>query len=907
MSKVYKSSILLMLCVLLSNNGFGQLQSIAVNLSDNSPYYHPNKDSRRGINNPSQCRADTIEYARYKATGLNIVTIAENRALGQFYEAPQDIKVSGATFYAYVAANPPSPRKINVQIHLYRAGTDSLPSGSPLRSDTLEIDSTFGNGQIMSFERHATFKTPITLNYPYVIVIQADTSTLNVGVVANNWNTNDGRGEFLNCGLLSGTWFRGRNLNVGGIAFDSDMLLLPHVEYLLGNDFEIKTNCYNLADSIKFENKHRNNVSGSKMYNRYAYFNLENICHRWNYGNNGSVFSSVNGATKYTSKANYEITMASTIYYWRGSTTCIDTTKKTVFFQPDNVLLSGAGIKCKGDSTTLLAFSPNSSPIFWVQTSNNNDTTPYLSNASQNINPITESKFYYARAKNNMCWGPVSGTALTANDFPQIPSIKNDSVCSGSRANLTANANNASIEWFRDSTTSQIFYTGNLFQTSILTKDTIYFVRANNQGCINLNRVKIQALVGQDFAPSEPLVSNDTIVCLSSNPSITLEAQSSQTLRWYTVASGGTPIHSGSTLLVTPTAIGNYEYFVEAWNGVCGSTRNKITIQVDNAPQPSSILMDTICMGENAILKISIPYGKVTWYDKISGNQVSSDSIIFLLNLKSDSTLYAQTSSQNCISNNYITATAKVNSAPALNFLKSDTICSRGLATFKTSVDYGNIHWYENEEDQTPIASGNTFTTPPLLGSKSYFINTSFAGCNSGKIEIKPLVNARPFAGFYFDVLLNRNVKFTPLTLSGTSYLWNFGNGQTSIIQSPTHQYSSYGTFNVSLITTSTTNQCKDTTQSVIELGDPMGIQEIVVANLFEIYPNPSNQYFTIKAKQNIENEMIKIYSLSGKMVWEEKISLDKYETLKVEHNLSNGLYILQIGTFVTKIQVHEF
>jgi len=419
--------------------------------------------------------------------------------------------------------------------------------------------------------------------------------------------------------------------------------------------------------------------------------------------------------------------------------------------------------------------------------------------------------------------------------------------------------------------------------------------------------VKVQALVGQDFAPSEPLVSNDTIVCLSSNPSILLEAQSIHTLRWYNVASGGTPIHTGSNFLFTPNAMGNYEYFVEAWNGICGSTRNKITIQVDNAPQPSFVLLDTICKSENAILKISIPYGKVTWYDKINGNQVSSDSIIFLFNLNADTTLFALTSSQNCISDNFIAATVKVNSAPTLNFLKSDTICSRGLATFKTSVDYGDIHWYENKEDQTPLANGNTFTTPPLLGTKSYFINTSFKGCFSEKIEVKPLVNARPFAGFYFDVLLNKNVKFTPLTLSGTSYLWNFGNGQTSVVQSPTHQYTNYGTYNVSLITTSTLNQCKDTTQSVIELGDPMGIQEIVNSHFFEIYPNPSNQYFTLKAKQNITDETIKIYSLSGKIVWENKISLDKLETLKVDHNLSNGLYILQIGTFVTKIQVHEF
>ena len=60
-----------------------------------------------------------------------------------------------------------------------------------------------------------------------------------------------------------------------------------------------------------------------------------------------------------------------------------------------------------------------------------------------------------------------------------------------------------------------------------------------------------------------------------------------------------------------------------------------------------------------------------------------------------------------------------------------------------------------------------------------------------------------------------RNTSTGPPTLS---YLWDFGDGNTSTLMNPSHVYTSSGTFNVRLITSSTAG-CQDTAESTVTIG----------------------------------------------------------------------------------------
>lgn len=105
-----------------------------------------------------------------------------------------------------------------------------------MASGTITVDTTFGGGALSVLEKNISFSTPVTVNQPYVIVI-GNYSANGMGMVCNSWTATDGGQEWLAGVDLFGTWTRSYNVVIGGVPFDADPLVLPHVSYDLTSDF----------------------------------------------------------------------------------------------------------------------------------------------------------------------------------------------------------------------------------------------------------------------------------------------------------------------------------------------------------------------------------------------------------------------------------------------------------------------------------------------------------------------------------------------------------------------------------------------------------------------------------------------------------------------------------------------
>ncbi|MBA3829806.1 MAG: PKD domain-containing protein [Taibaiella sp.] len=84
-----------------------------------------------------------------------------------------------------------------------------------------------------------------------------------------------------------------------------------------------------------------------------------------------------------------------------------------------------------------------------------------------------------------------------------------------------------------------------------------------------------------------------------------------------------------------------------------------------------------------------------------------------------------------------------------------------------------------------------------------------------------------PRAGFdyNFDCSNAFSIIFTNLSkhsLTGTSYLWNFGDATTSTTASPTHTYAATGTYSVRLIVYDSTTGCRDTSVNSVFVENPI-------------------------------------------------------------------------------------
>lgn len=119
----------------------------------------------------------------------------------------------------------------------------------------------------------------------------------------------------------------------------------------------------------------------------------------------------------------------------------------------------------------------------------------------------------------------------------------------------------------------------------------------------------------------------------------------------------------------------------------------------------------------------------------------------------------------------------------------------------------GDIHeFYSDAKLTQKIGTGISYKTVPVLSNQVYYainLDSGYAG-DVMKIIVQP---GNPTANFILpsDTLLIENGKSTPLRIDNSSllsdqWLWDFGNGYTTIVENPTTNYNSAGLYSIKLI-----------------------------------------------------------------------------------------------------------
>src|SRR6218665_3192693 len=166
---------------------------------------------------------------------------------------------------------------------------------------------------------------------------------------------------------------------------------------------------------------------------------------------------------------------------------------------------------------------------------------------------------------------------------------------------------------------------------------------------------------------------------------------------------------------------------------------------------------------------------------------------------------------------------------PTANFTATPTtVCLGQAVTFNSTSTQGTAAITSYAYDFGDGNSATTANASHVYAAPGTYtvILTVQASNGQADAEVKTnfiTVNPSPTSSFSASTngcSLPVGVTFTNTSTGGTSYSWDFGNSQTSALQNPPAQnYSTAGTYNVTLITTNGFG-CKDTL-----------IQPIVVSN----------------------------------------------------------------------------
>lgn len=188
-----------------------------------------------------------------------------------------------------------------------------------------------------------------------------------------------------------------------------------------------------------------------------------------------------------------------------------------------------------------------------------------------------------------------------------------------------------------------------------------------------------------------------------------------------------------------------------------------------------------------------------------------------------------------------VTQQVYVYASPTVDFT-FDSVCLGDQTCFKDKSGGSITAWQWVFGDGSPVSNAqNPCHSYATAGSyNSTLIVTTGDGCTGTLVKTVD-VFAVPTAAFTAtDVCEGSLASFTDQSTplgSVTGWNWNFGDGNSSTVQNPTHNYANSGSFNVKLVTSVGTTGCKDSiTQTVnifpsptadftftnVCLGDPM-------------------------------------------------------------------------------------
>lgn len=366
--------------------------------------------------------------------------------------------------------------------------------------------------------------------------------------------------------------------------------------------------------------------------------------------------------------------------------------------------------------------------------------------------------------------------------------------------------------------------------------------------------------------------SDNLLVTINSLPSVDLGADISQCAGTVNLDAGSFSSYvwsTGSTTRdITVASTGAYSVTVADGNGCTNS--DAINVSVYDLPEVS-LGNDTSLCGGNLTLTADGGSNSYLWS---TGGMLSSITV-----LNSGSYSVRVTDGNGCEKTDEIVVTVNT---PEEDFLPTALTACAG-----ESLDAGsgnNYLWSTGAISRSIVVS----TAETYSVSKEDINGCTVSDSTSVSIE------ALPTAGFSFSIYNKSSAGFRADFTNTSSYQdsvnWDFGNGSTSIENSPTANFAS-GTYDVKLIVI---NKCGADTQ-VQSVSFVAGVSDLS-SGAIQLYPNPARDLLTIVSQNELSIDLVTMYDMYGKqvLVWTPKDSSRNEARLNTK-GLASGTYMVDI------------
>jgi gliding motility-associated-like protein len=413
---------------------------------------------------------------------------------------------------------------------------------------------------------------------------------------------------------------------------------------------------------------------------------------------------------------------------------------------------------------------------------------------------LTTTTTYYVVVTTNGCSSVPTAVTAKVTQAPPQPTASDITICSGSSANLHADAPTGVFDWFTVPIGGASLISSPDYTTPVLTATTIYYVQTSLNGC---ESPRTQVTVTVNPLPQAPIAQNDTI-CYQTSAVLTAGANPAGTFQWYDAATGGNLLATGVTY-TTPVLTNSTTYYIQAVNGSCVSGRTLVNVVVNTSIPAPSVSGSIICSGSVTTLTATGPGGNYNWYDAATGGNLLATGVSYTTpSLTVNTTYYVQTTVSGCTSSK-VAVTVSVLPVVTAPVAAGASVCSGNPAVLTTTGSAGNYAWYDAAIGGNLLSQAQVFVTPALTETTTYYVEATTNNCASSRIPVTVTVNPVPSTPIVSGTSICPNTSAS-LTASATG-------GTIQWFDTPTggNLLATGNTYNTPILTTNTTYYVQNT------------------------------------------------------------------------------------------------